>query len=291
VILFTVLLSVNSFGSSKKILHEKTFKVQAGELLLVKAQGGDIGVKAWDKDEVYIKVVGTEKAGKKIKFTFKKTEDGVVVEAKKKGNNWFNWGSGINYRILIRTPVDFNVNLQTSGGDVKLIGLTGNHSVKTSGGDILAKDVKGEVSLTTSGGDIKTENCETDISASTSGGDIEINDNTGNVSVATSGGDIDLAVSNGKVSASTSGGDIVISYSGENKGIHAGTSGGDIKVTLPRDIKADALFKTSGGEVEVEFPNATVDVVKSYKYEGKLNGGGEKIICKTSGGDIIVNSK
>ncbi len=289
--IIAVLVSANLFASNKKVLHEKTFSVNAGELLEVSAQGGDIGVKAWDKAEVYIKVLGTEKASKKIKFTFKRTDGGVSVKAEKKGSGWFNWGSGISYRILIRAPKNFNVKLKTSGGDVKIFKLAGAHSVKTSGGDIILNGVEGKADLKTSGGDISVEEGSANISAKTSGGDIDVKVNSGDISAKTSGGDIHIKTSEGEISASTSGGDIKIIYSGENKGIKAGTSGGDISLSLSPGIKADLELKTSGGEVEVDFPNSVAEIIKSSKYIGKLNGGGPLIKCATTGGDVTLSAK
>lgn len=291
VIFLFSMLSVTSAAGNKKVLHEKTFMVKTGELLQIRAQGGDIGVKAWDKEEVYIKVLGNEKAGKKIKFSFKRTESGVLIEAEKKSIGWFNWGSGIRYRILVQVPKSFNTLLKTSGGDVKLIDLSGEHKVKTSGGDIILKNVSGECELKTSGGDIVSTDSKANIQAATSGGDIKTKRNLGDLSLSTSGGDIVVENTGGKVTAKTSGGDIKIIYSGENKGIYASTSGGDIELFLSPEIKADLILKTSGGEVIVDISNSTAELIKRGKYEGKINGGGEEIKCKTSGGDILVRNQ
>ncbi len=289
-IVFTISLAINSQAADKKVIHEKTFAVEKGELLEVNAQGGDVGVKAWDKNEVYIKVVGTSKAAKKVKFQFEKTDEGVYVEAEKKSSGWFNWG-GLQYRILVRVPESFNVKVKTSGGDVRVISVNGQCDVKTSGGDITVSELKGELNFKTSGGDIESSGSEGKVSAATSGGDINIRKHAGDVWAATSGGDIAINNTGGKIDASTSGGDIVIKYSGENKGISGKTSGGDIKLLLSEGINADVSFKTTGGDVDVEYPNAHAEEVKAYKYTGTFNNGGEKIILKTTGGDITVRAK
>ncbi len=96
----------------------------------------------------------------------------------------------------------------------------------------------------------------------------------------------------GSLEAKTSGGDIELDYRGENYGGYLSTSGGDIDIVLESDFTADVEFKTSGGDIEVDFPNASIEgKIKSSRFTGKFNGGGNDFGAKTSGGDITVRTK
>jgi DUF4097 and DUF4098 domain-containing protein YvlB len=273
-----------------KLLHDKNFDVSQGELLELEASSGDVIIDSWDNNQVDVKVYGNSKAEDKVKFTFERTSEGVYIEADKKGSSWFNWGSGIRLRFEIKVPKSFNIKSKTSGGDIKLAGVSGNLILKTSGGDIKMRDNAGTLVAKTSGGDITLNNHDGNSELATSGGDIKCRGAVGNLDAGTSGGDIDLNVSEGIIDAGTSGGDVRLTYNGTNQGVKLRTSGGDIRVAIPADFSAEVYLRTSGGDVDINFPNQNASKISSSKFEGKFNSGGKMLECKTSGGDIIVSS-
>jgi DUF4097 and DUF4098 domain-containing protein YvlB len=271
-----------------QVLHEKTFNISPGKALRVEADQGDVMITSWDKPEVYVKVLGNEKAKDKMDFSFNGTEDEVKIKAKREGSFFNFFSSGIKLRFEIKVPSDFNDYVATSGGDIRLGGVKGNNKLSTSGGDISLKSLSGKVDATTSGGDISVEGSDGEIELSTSGGDINARDFKGNLSLSTSGGDIEIKGSDAKITAETSGGDITLDYSGVNKGIDLETSGGNIQILLPSDFNASAKLSTSGGEISSEFKGNNAVKISSSKFEADLNKGGERLSARTSGGDIIL---
>lgn len=288
IILLTVFASADIWAGDWKVLHEKTFNTEAGKRLRINTSIGDIYISTWNKPEVYVRISGNEKAREKVDFKFENTGEGVYIKAEKESwFGWFNWNNA-NMKYEIRVPADYNVQLHTAGGDVKIKDLKGRMNIETSGGDIELRNTTGSSSLATSGGDIKLEFINGDLKGATSGGDINIRNFQGDLSVATSGGDINLEGKNGRVDARTSGGDITLRYSGSNKGITLKTSGGDIKVFVPADFGANADLVTMGGEIDCDIPVTQKGKFSASKLRGAMNGGGESLYCSTSGGDIIV---
>jgi DUF4097 and DUF4098 domain-containing protein YvlB len=283
-------VSVPLYAQSLELLHDKNFDVSTGELFELEASNGDVNIESWDKNSLSIKVYGNSKAEDKIEFTFEKTGKGVYAKAVKEGSSWFSWMSGIKLRFDVKVPKSFDIDARTSGGNINLFDLEGKLILKTSGGDVKLKNTSGDLTAKTSGGNITAENHTGNAFLKTSGGDIVSHNFLGDIDAGTSGGNIKLNVKEGKISAGTSGGDVELFYSGKNKGIKLGTSGGDIVVNLPKDFAADVLCKTSGGDVEVDFPSQSSTKIKSGRFEGKINNGGEMLECKTSGGDITVKS-
>jgi DUF4097 and DUF4098 domain-containing protein YvlB len=271
-----------------QVLHEKTFQISPGKALKVETDQGDVMITSWDKSEVYIKVLGNEKAKDKMDFSFNGTEDEIKIKAKREGSFLNFFSSGINLRFEIKVPSDFNDYVSTAGGDIRLGGVKGNNKLSTSGGDISVKSVSGKVDASTSGGDVSLENSQGELELSTSGGDITAKDFKGILLLSTSGGDIHIKGSDAKISAETSGGDISLEYSGVNKGIDLETSGGDIHILLPSDFNASAKLYTSGGEISSEFKGNNAVKISSSKFEADLNKGGERLSARTSGGDIIL---
>ena len=290
IFVLTTFLSTQIFALSLELLHDKKFEVNEGELLELEISTGDIIIDSWNENIVSVKIFGNSRAEEKMEFTFEKTGKGVFVKADKKGSSWFNWFSSIKLRAEVKVPKSFNVESKTSGGNVKLANVEGRLILKTSGGDILIDNSAGELTAKTSGGNVVSKNHSGPSILKTSGGDIETFNLRGDIEANTSGGNVRLNVIKGKVDAGTSGGDVELNYSGENMGVKLSTSGGDISVKLPKDFSANVYCKTSGGDVEIEYPAQSSSKIKSGRFEGTFNGGGNEFECKTSGGDITVKS-
>jgi hypothetical protein len=291
ILIFTVsnfACTVNSRNDGNlKVIHEKTFEISPGKDLRLDVSVGDVVITSWDKPQVYVKILGNKKAMEKMDFSFDNDENYVEIIAKKEG--FFNfWGSGISLRFEINVPSSFNNEVHTSGGDIRLFSVKGKNLLNTSGGIIFVKNTEGELNISTSGGDIVLDNNKGNMEASTSGGNIEGKDFLGNLYVSTSGGNISLKGSNSKIMAETSGGNISLEYEGPNKGIELSTSGGNIMVKLPSDFNASALMSTSGGDISCNLTANNAKKISSTKFEADLNNGGNRLIVKTSGGDIVV---
>lgn len=292
--LITILFLFASTINAKelKLIKEKTFSVKEWQNLYTEASGADFKVESWDKQEVYIKIFANQKAEEKLNFYVDQESDVVKVIIKKKGSFWNFMGmSNLQVRVEAFVPKNFNADLNTSGGDIKVYNITGGFKFSTSGGDIVSSNLNGKLLAETSGGDITLNTHKGDMRLSTSGGDIKCKATNGELKAETSGGDIDLDVADGRVFAETSGGDIYIQYNGDNKGIEASTSGGDVKVVLPSTFKADADCETTGGDIDLNFSNTNTSKVSRGHLRAKLNGGGAKLILDTTGGDITINQK
>ena len=282
----------NSYSDDQnlQVLQEKTFQINQGKTLKLDASSGNIEISTWDKNEVYVKISGNNRAKEKTEFTFSNDENMVDITAKTK-SSFFGWNKGIKLKFDIKLPKNFNPETHTSGGNIKLEGLNGNPDLKTSGGNIYVKNSSGNIRTNTSGGEIRVENVSGSMKLSTSGGNISANNFNGNFDARTSGGNIKLAGNDSKIYAETSGGDIKLDYKGQNKGIELNTSGGDIDINLPADINAAANLSSSGGRISCDFKGNNAVKVSSSKFEADINNGGNPLYAKTSGGDIEVSKK
>ncbi len=278
--------------SHYSVLEEKTFNTSPGKDFNLEAFSGDVVISTSTEPQVYVKVLGNERASKKVHIKFKNSDEGVSVVTKRTdGWNFFNFGSGIRLKFEIVLPKNYNVKVSTAGGDVLLSGLEGKIGLHSSGGDIKLRNTDGNTYVSTSGGDVSAISSSGSLELKTSGGDINIDKFNGNVDASTSGGDITLNGSNGKVSAHTSGGEVSLTYYGENYGIDLASSGGDVQVKLPANFSADARMYASGGNIKCNFPTTNVINISSSKYEAELNNGGNPLVLRSSGGDIVVSNK
>ena len=237
-----------------QLIKEKSFKILPGKNLYVDLSSGDVKITYWENEEVYVKIFGDEDAMEKMDFTLEGNDEEVKVIGKKTSaiSSWF---SDIDLEIEIKVPSRFNLDVNTAGGDIKCGGITGTVELNTSGGDVWADKF------------------------------------SGNLTASTSGGDIFLFCRDANIIAETSGGDIKLDYEGENKGVDLSTSGGDIEIKLSKEFKAAVELSTSGGDVSCSLSMSNIAKSSESRLIADLNGGGEKLLAHTSGGDISVTKR
>lgn len=269
----------------------ESFAVQQGAALRVNTDLGDVRVRGGDADSVLVtvNVRGREQDVEDFVVKFNQTAQGVEVRARYRDNEgWdFDWHD-FDAQFDIVVPREFNLKLETSGGDIGVTDIRGMIGGGTSGGDINLTGITGDVRLETSGGDIVLKEVTGTIATETSGGDIDGTTLTGDVNVETSGGDIDLRAVKGKTVASTSGGNVRVELL-ENLGIDVSTSGGNIVVRLPGAASADIEAESHSGSVNCDFP--ILGKLDDGSLHGTINGGGPKLKAETSGGNISIRKK
>lgn len=308
---------------------EKTFAVQPGGTFKASTQGGDIVVKTDDIAEV--RVVARQKIRaateaeadrllEKLALTMEQTGNDVTVEAKyEKPALGFRFGSWppVQVDVLVTLPRRFSVDLQSSKSavegavDAGLLKARINLDLNTSGGDIKVDDLSGTVRAGTSGGDVVIARIDGEVDARTSGGDITLRQVSARAKVHTSGGDIRVENTSGPIDAETSGGDIVIKEAARLARAH--TSGGDVHAVLTAPLQADCELSTSGGDVSVRLtPDASFNLdastsggevdasgltitiekggLRKSALKGRVNGGGPTLKLRTSGGDIAIHT-
>ncbi len=231
-LLMAGLLAIAPFTAHAKIerVVEKSFNVQPGGLLKVDTQGGDIRVQT--SADSTVKVVAREKIRasseaeadellKKLTLTIDQTADGVSAYAKYENQlPGFHWGSWppVQVDFIVTVPVNYNVQLKTSGGDVTVGNLNGKVFARTSGGNVVLGKISGEVDGGTSGGDVRLEQGSAAVKLGTSGGDIHVGHAVGPTELGTSGGNIEIKSVENTLHASTSGGDVSAGIAGTFKG-------------------------------------------------------------------------
>jgi len=268
-----VLIAAGSAQAAEKSL-DRTFAVSPGGTLVVDADSASVRVSANDSNQVIVRMRArdSEENLANTKLDAAQGADGVTVTLRQgnRSGSWFNWRSWNGEQsIEVTVPRSYGVKVRTGGGGIELQGTTGTANLGTSGGDIDVRNVTGNIELRTSGGGIRVDTLR------------------GNVDADTSGGDVRLMNVDGRIRGNTSGGSVRCSLVGSNRGISATTSGGDIELTLPRSTTGNLEATTSGGDITTDIP-VTGTVLKEDRVRGTVNGGGQLIEARTSGGSIRV---
>jgi DUF4097 and DUF4098 domain-containing protein YvlB len=276
-------LIISAASAQNRHRHEKdtddedsrvrSFTVSKGGSLIVSAGGGSIHIMPWDKNEVHVDVSDDDE-----------DDDGHVhmtmtdntVRVTNRGDY-----SSSDAKYEINVPKEFNVDLRTSDGDIRIeSGLTGRIEGNTSSGTIRLGDLGGSIDLETSGGDVKAGDIKGDVSLRTSGGDITAGAVDGDAEFETSGGDIRLENVTKSLKASTAGGDVTTGDIGGTADIS--TSGGTLTIGK---LSGRSTLSTSGGDISIA---GATDIVSARTAGGGLDLSDIKgsITAKTAGGDI-----
>jgi hypothetical protein len=298
-------LTANSHAKIERVV-EKTFNVQSGGLLTVETQGGNIRVQT-STDHV-VKVIATQTIKttseseadellKKLTLTIQSESDGVTAKAAyEKRTPGFSWGSWppVQVSFVVSIPVNYNVAIKTSGGDIVVGDLDGKVRARTSGGNVVLGKISGVIDANTSGGDVRLREGLSATKLGTSGGNISVDRLVGPADLDTSGGDIKMGTVENTVNASTSGGNVTADWIAALKGdCRLETSGGDVRVSVPRALGLSLDASTSGGQVHADGLTITIEKggTGRSKLAGKVNGGGPVLKLHSSGGDISIATR
>ncbi len=308
VALALALLSLSARAATSDTVR-RTFNVQPGGTLTIDADVGDITVRAAGSSQVSVEVARSGRAADihDYEITFSQEGNDVRVRGTYE-HKWrmFDWND-LKARYTVTVPSTYNVHLGTSGGDIHVSDLhgeavcktsggnldlgniQGNVNARTSGGDVKLASANGKVELKTSGGDIKAGNVNGPLTVRTSGGSIEVQRVAGDLVAHTSGGGIVAGEVFGSIDASSSGGSIRASLAQQPRGdSKLSTSGGSITLSVAGNVAIDLDAHTSGGDVTTDMPVTILGRQSDSSLNGKMNGGGPKLVLRSSGGDIKV---
>jgi len=307
-LLTATLLAVIPLSAHAKIerVVEKSFSVQPGGLLTVETQGGTVRVETSDDSTVKVTAkqiikAATDKEADEIlsKLSLDIAQHGEGVSAISKYDKkpaGFRWGSWppVQVNFVVAVPRRYNVKLKTSGGDIRVGDLDGRAYARTSGGNIELGKVTGDVDAGTSGGDVRLVEGLATVKLNTSGGNVSVDRAIGETDLDTSGGDITIGTVENTLHASTSGGNVTAGIAGALKGdCSLNTSGGNVRAKVSADAAFNLDASTSGGDVKADGLTITIEKggVGRSKLAGKVNGGGPLLKMRSSGGDIVVETR
>lgn len=294
---------------------QKTFSVRPGGRLVMDVEPGSIEVRTTSDSQIVVDVSRrverasdsrAEELLRQHEVNFEQQGNSLFIRAKNRNDDFRRWHrSGLQVRYVVSVPNEFNVDLKTSGGGIRVDDLRGEVRVRTSGGGLQFGKIEGPITGNTSGGGISLAGCNGKVEirtsgggidigsgagelfAETSGGGIKIEDFVGNVFVRTSGGSIRANHIEGAIDASTSGGPIVAALRAQpQKDCRLHTSGGGITVELEETLSLNITAEASGGSVVSELPVTVQGEIRKDTLRGTLNGGGQALVLQASGGSI-----
>lgn len=241
----------NHFGP--RVSSELTGSVAArdGQRLHLVTDLGNIIIKTQNSGKVDYKVRleadASQKDAKQLLKNFIVTANPTAEGVYFRGQSLGRHASGRLWVTLeVNVPKNFNLDVQTGGGNIETEDIVGYATLATSGGNIVMGNVGGAAHLSTDGGHITVKNVAGALAASTGGGHITTGAIGGSAILHTDGGHIRVSSVEGAARVSTGGGNVSVEHSGSE--LVAETVGGQIEVGETAGL---VQAKTGGGGIRV----------------------------------------
>lgn len=262
---------------------EGTFRLESA--------AGSIEIRGTDRSGVrLVATASRDDVEERYSFSFAERGGDAIVKVERRGG-WTRriLGGDDKLRFQIQVPRGANVDLSTAGGAIDAATIQGRVGLRSSGGSIDVADIDGDVDAHTSGGPVRATGVRGNARLDTSGGAIEARGVTGDLVAHTSGGSIDVEDAGGAVKAHTSGGPVQIAFaSGNASGGDLSSSGGGVTAIVDPTVALELDIHTSGGRAIVDLPVTTRGSMSRNTVRGTLNGGGQLLKLRSSGGSVRV---
>ena len=294
----------------------KTFDMNQAGTLNSSSSGGGITVLTHNQDKVEVQVF-VRKNGKILSpsdsrvddvlddydLTIEKDGSTVTATAKRKTRSMLWNNSGIFFTIKV--PREMSCNVSSSGGSVKISGVSGTHDFSSSGGGVKLENTAGTTKAKSSGGSVSAINHKGNIKLNSSGGGVRLTDAKGNVNAHSSGGSVKLENVNGEIEAGSSGGGVRVSgncayvkakssggsvrvnVSGLSKELYLQSSGGGVEAIIRDGDELGMDLDLRGGKVNIDLKNFSGSSEKN-RIKGTMNSGGIPVYMRASGGNVTV---
>jgi len=265
--LLAILLLASAAGADwgrakEEEIFEQTVPAAAAGTVQVETINGNVTVRTWDRDEVYVKATkeargsSSEAARELLEETgieIDAGDGGVSIRTRPPKSSWKRRaGGGVSVSYELTVPRRATVEARSTNGNVEVRGLDGPAALTSTNGTIELQDVGGDVEARTTNGDIRARGL---------------------------GGRLDGRTTNGTIRAELRAAQL-------DDDMQLTTTNGSIELDVAAGLAAEIDARASSGRVVSELP-ASYELKKSAKAATYLlGGGGPRVKLRTTNGTI-----
>jgi hypothetical protein len=257
---------------------DTTVAVSRGQRLDVNAFGGEVTVRAWNRNG--IRVEATTSNPDRVEVASSAT----AVSVRTQGRH----GPPSEVKLRISAPSWVGVSLSGVNTSMKVEGVRAPISVETVEGEVDVTGGEGLVSLRSVQGSVTLRGARGRINLNSVNEDVHVSGSAGDVVAQTVNGEIDLQLTDASsVDASTVNGDIHYSGPIRNGGRYSlSTHNGDISLTVAEGTNASVAVSTFSGEFESEFPVPLRGTRQGKGFNFTLGSGSAQVTLESFQGTI-----
>jgi hypothetical protein len=185
-------------------------------------------------------------------FEIFKTGDRVTVRHPSR------WGRrGRQSRLVAHVPIGTDVEINSTSGEVRLVGSLGMVRVHTASGDVTVGDTD-RLDVTTASGDVSCGDVAGEAHVASISGTCTLRNVHGKLDAALTSGALRIDLCDGDVTIVSTSGDVRVGRCCGND-IAVRSISGDVRVGLPTGIRVDADISTLSGRATLPDPAPTGD--------------------------------
>jgi hypothetical protein len=256
---------------------DTTVTAERGQRLHVKAYGGEVTVRVWNRNEVRVEAAASGRQRVEVS-----TAPGTVI-VRTQGRHG---PSDLDLRIS--APAWMPLTVSGVNTDATVEGIQAPITIETVEGEVNVTGGDGLISLRSVQGAVTLRRAKGRISVNSVNEDVQVVNSSGEIKAETVNGDITLdAVNAAALDASTINGDITYAGPISNGGRYAlSTHNGDILLTVAEGSNANVAVSTFNGEFESEFPVPLSGTRKGRGFSFILGNGSAQITLQSFQGTI-----
>jgi len=259
---------------------DTTFTVPQGTRLHVENQGGDITIRAWDRNQMRVQAVHSRRTRVNVQVT------GAVVRLEAEADRgpanivdytitvpaWMSLGLEGMYTVIDVTGVRGAITAQTLDGDITVKGPAESVKLESVQGRLVAQGIRGSTTLNTVSESIEASDIQGDVLAETVSGNIVLYR-------------IDAKV----VEAETVSGEIVLDGRIAEGGRYSLlTHSGNVMVTVPEGANATIATATGTGGVRSSFALPQSDRASRRRQTLRFGSGSATMELESFSGSILL---
>jgi hypothetical protein len=259
---------------------DTTFAVPQGARLQVETQGGDITVRAWDRNQVRVQAAHSRRTHVSVQVS------GAVVIVEAEADR--GPANLVDYTLTVPAWMALNLNGMYSTIDVT--GVRGAVAAETLEGDITVKGPAESLKLESVQGRIIAEGARGAATLTTVSEGIEASDMQGDLIAETVSGSIILRQINAKVvEAETVSGTIILDGRILDGGSYTLlTHSGGVMVTVAEGSNVNIAAATGSGSVRATFPLPATETRSRRRQSYRLGSGSATLDIEAFSGSILL---
>jgi DUF4097 and DUF4098 domain-containing protein YvlB len=258
---------------------DQTLAVTRGARLTVDNFGGEVIVRAWERDAVRVQA----RHAPRMRVSVKTVESGVAVSSSGRAPG------SVDYEIDV--PAWMPVKVNGHYAFIALEGTRGEVSAETVRGDIVIKGGTDFISARSVEGDVKVSGARGRISVSSINQGVSVEDSAGDIVAETVNGPIRLLkVASENVEATTVNGNVAFEGSPAARGRYRfATHNGNVVLTIPENASAVFSVRTYNGSLNSALPlQRSGEVGRGRRATYTLGAGAAEFDVESFGGNIQI---
>lgn len=256
---------------------DTTVAVPAGARLRLQNQGGDITIRAWDRNQIRVQADHSSRSEIEVDVR------GQVVEVSTRGRRGMT--SLVDYTITV--PASMAIDVGGMYSEISIEGVKASVKAQTLEGDITLKGGVESVNLSTVNGKIDVSGARGRVELHAVSEGVVAADIQGDLVIESVSGDIDLRRIDAKsVDAQTISGEIIFEGRLVDAGSYTFSShSGDVTLAVPEASNATLTLSSASGEMNSSFAlKAERETRRRHSY--RLGTGSAMVDVETFSGDL-----